>query len=158
MLQFSIANSFRAEEEERENIAREAEERVNKLHDDHGNEKKEWQVMMDGLTAEHSATKEELGAARDAHEEKAKEWQANLDALTAEHSATKEEFGKEQEAHKNTRGLRMEEQKRTSELAGSITTWMTKNAEIEQEKLNMTRILGGLGYGTEARSKSDDFL
>ena len=92
------------------------------------------------------------------HANKEKEWQQSLETLRAEMLDQKEEFRKEREAHEIMRKGVEEEKKRAADLAGIITSWRVKTTELHKENENLDRILQGLGYATEMKSKGDQFL
>lgn len=48
--------------------------------------------------------------------------------------------------------------RKCAELDQSLALWRTKSDELQKEKQNLDRILQGLGYATEMKSKGDEFL
>jgi serine/arginine repetitive matrix protein 2 len=47
---------------------------------------------------------------------------------------------------------------KSEELVESLALWRTKSDELQKQNQNLDRVLQGLGYATEVKSKGDDFL
>jgi DNA repair protein SbcC/Rad50 len=93
------------------------------------------------------------------HSSKEKEWEQDLHDIGAELESEKAESQRlrdELEALRNSKEA--EKVQKSAELIEGLSVWRTKSEELQKENQNLDRILQGLGYATEMKSKGDEFL
>lgn len=93
------------------------------------------------------------------HSSKEREWERTLHKTRVELESEKTESRRlrdEFAALKNSREA--EKLQMSNELVESLALWRSKSDELQKENRNLDRILQGLGYATEMKSKGDDFL
>jgi hypothetical protein len=133
---------------------------------------------IEGLLARHS---QEIGSIKLKHGEEqerlAQEGEARVTKIGVEHSSKEKaweqrlhDIGAELESEKaKSQGLQdklktlesskeAEKLQRSAELVETLTLWRTKSEELQQQNQNLDRLLQGLGYATEIKSKGDGFL
>lgn len=90
---------------------------------------------------------------------KEKEWEQKLQKMGAELESEKAENQRllyDVNAIRKTREA--EKLQKSTELVTTLALWRTKSEELQQQNQNLDRILQGLGYATEIKSKGDGFL
>lgn len=93
------------------------------------------------------------------HAEMERKWQQDLHNIGVElesEKARSQRLQEELETLKNAN--KAERVQRSAELVESLALWRAKSEELQKENRNLDRILQGLGYATELKSKGNEFL
>jgi serine/arginine repetitive matrix protein 2 len=93
------------------------------------------------------------------HITREKIWQQDLKNIGAELESVRTENQRlRDELELVKRRKDAEKLQKSEELVESLALWRTKSDELQQQNQNLDRVLQGLGYATEVKSKGDDFL